>query len=288
MADCDTERVLVVGGTGRVGGLLVRAWALTGQGGIIWQRRVGDGAGPRFDPLAEPAAFAAAAEGALAVLNLAGRVGGTERDYADHAALALAALNAARKAGVAWVFLASSAAVYGQAECATEDAPLAPVTPYGRAKAHMEDAARQWVAAHPGGPGVTCLRIANVAGADALLGAAPGPGPQMLDVFPDGTGPRRSYLGPLALAGILSRLVGHVREGGAMPEVLNVALDGAVAMAALLDADGRVWAPRPASQKTLPVVRLDVTRLCAVTGPLPPADAGSIVADLRSTLAEAR
>ncbi len=73
-----------------------------------------------------------------------------------------------------------------------------------------------------------------------------------------------------------------------MPEVLNVALDGAVAMAALLDADGRVWALRPASQKTLPVVRLDVTRLCAVTGPLPPADAGSIVADLRSTLAEAR
>ena len=288
MADCETGRVLVVGGTGRVGGLLARAWALTGHGGLVWQRRGGDGAGPRFDPLAEPAAFAAAAEGAQMILNLAGRVGGTARDDADHAALALAALEAARTAGVAQVLLASSAAVYGPADCAAEDAPLAPVTPYGRAKAQMEDAAGRWAAVHRGGPGVTCLRIANVAGADALLGAAPGPGPQMLDVFPDGTGPRRSYLGPLALAGILSRLAGHVRAGGILPEVLNVALDGAVAMAALLDADGRAWAPRPAPRAAVPLVRLDVTRLCAVTGPLPPADAGSIVADLRSTLAGAR
>lgn len=287
MDEVGEGKVLLVGGTGRLGALLGRAWVCTGQGGLVWQRRAGKGAGPRFDPLAEPAAYARAAAGALAILNLAGRVGGTARDEADHAALALAALRAAREAGVARVFLASSAAVYGNSSFAREaDAP-APLTGYGRAKAAMEEAALAWAAAHPGGPGVTCLRIANVAGADALLGAASGPGPQRLDLFPDGSGPRRSYLGPMALAGILGRLFALARQGAPLPEILNVALDGAVAMEALLAAAGRAWAPRPAPATALPVVRLDVGRLAALCGPLPTADAAAIVADLRATLAGA-
>lgn len=280
-------RVLVVGGTGRLGTLLRLAWARTGQGGLLWQRRSGEGAGPRFDPLADPAAYAGAAAGARAILTLAGRVGGTARDMADHAALALAALEAGRAAGVARVFLASSAAVYGAAALAREEDAPAPLSDYGRAKLAMEAAALRWAAAHPGGPGLTCLRIANVAGADALLGAAPGPGPQRLDTFPDGTGPRRSYLGPMALAAILARLFALVRQGRPLPEILNLALDGAVAMEALLSADGRAWAPRPAPATALPVVRLDVRRLAAIAGPLPAADAAAIVADLRATQAGA-
>ncbi|WP_413872376.1 NAD-dependent epimerase/dehydratase family protein [Albidovulum sp.] len=287
MGRFDEGRLLVVGGTGRLGGLLGRAWMQIGQGGLVWQRRTGAGAGPRFDPLGDPAAYARAAAGASAILNLAGRVGGSARDDADHACLAQAALRAARDAGVAHVFLASSAAVYGNSPFARETDAPAPVTGYGRAKAAMEEAALAWAAAHPGGPGLSLLRIANVAGADALLAAQPGPDPQMLDIFPDGTGPRRSYLGPRTLAGILSRLVAHARPGGPLPEVLNVALDGAVAMEALLDASGRAWAARPAPATALPVVRLDVARLAAIAGPLPAADAASIVADLRATLAEA-
>lgn len=287
MGQFDEGRLLVVGGTGRLGGLLGRAWAQLGQGGLVWQRRAGPGAGPRFDPLGDPAAYASAAAGASVILNLAGRVGGSAGDDADHASLALAALRAARDAGVAHVFLASSAAVYGNSPFARETDARAPVTGYGRAKAAMEETALAWAAAHRGGPGLSLLRIANVAGADALLAAAPGAGPQLLDVFPDGTGPRRSYLGPRALAGILSRLFGHARQGGALPEVVNVALDGAVAMEALLAAAGRTWAARPAPAAALPVVRLDVTRLAAIAGPLPVADASAIVADLRATLAEA-
>lgn len=287
MAGDGGGKVLVVGGTGRLGTLLRLAWARQGQRALIWQRRRGAGEGPRFDPLADPAAYAGAAAGAVAILNLAGRVGGSAEDDASHGALALAALGAARSAGVAHVFLASSAAVYGRAAFARETDAPAPLTGYGRAKAAMETAALGRAAADPGGPGVTCLRIANVAGADALLGAVPAPGPQMLDIFPDGSGPRRSYLGPMALAAILTRLLAEVRQGRALPEILNVALDGAVAMEALLAADGRPWAPRPAPATALPLVRLDVSRLAAIAGPLPPADAAAIVSDLRATLAGA-
>jgi nucleoside-diphosphate-sugar epimerase len=287
MGEGGEGNVLVVGGTGRLGGLLGRAWARLGQGGLVWQRRTGESAGPRFDPLGNPPAYAGAAAGASVILNLAGRVGGSARDDADHAPLALAALRAAREAGVAHVFLASSASVYGNAPFARETDAPAPLTGYGRAKAAMEAAALAWAAANPGGPRLSLLRIANVAGADALLGAPPGPGPQMLDIFPDGSGPRRSYLGPMALAGILTALFAEVRQGRPLPAVLNVALDGAVAMEALLAADGRPWAPRPAPATALPLVRLDVARLAAMTGPLPPADAASIVADLRATLAGA-
>lgn len=287
MGQFDTGRVLVVGGTGRLGGLLGRAWLRAGQAGLVWQRRTGDGAGPRFDPLADPRAYARAASGAAAILNLAGRVGGTAGDDAGHAALALAALGAARDAGVAHVFLASSAAVYGGAILARETEAPAPVSGYGRAKAAMEEAALNWAAAHPGGPGVSLLRIANVAGADTLLAGPSGPGPLALDIFPDGRGPRRSYLGPQALAAILARLLARARQGGALPGVLNVALEGEVAMEDLLAAAGCAWVARPAPATALPAVTLDTTRLAAICGPLPAADAAAIVADLRVTLGEA-
>jgi len=287
MAHFGTGRVLVVGGTGRLGGLLRRSWERSGQDGLLWQRRKETGAGPCFEPLSEPRAYAAAAAGAGVILNLAGRVGAEARDLADHAALALAALKAAKAAGVAHVFLASSAAVYGAAALAREDDPVAPVSDYGRAKVAMERAARDWAGTNPGGPGVTCLRIANVAGADQLLGAPRGAAPQSLHVFADGAGPRRSYIGPGALARILGRLMALGAAGTALPGVLNVALDGAVAMEALLEADGRTWSPCPAPEGILPLVQLEVSRLASLLGPLPPCDPAAIVADLRSIQAEA-
>ncbi|WP_347312604.1 NAD-dependent epimerase/dehydratase family protein [Defluviimonas sp. SAOS-178_SWC] len=274
--------MLVVGGSGRLGTLLRRAWALAGQGGLLWQHR-GGGDGPCFDALTDPAAYIDAAHGADAILNLAGGVGGGSASLAEHRDLALAALEAGRAAGVARVFLASSASVYGRARVpARETDPVAPVSDYGRAKAVMEEAALAWAAANPGGPAATCLRIGNVAGADQLLGTAPGTEPQPLDLFADGTGPARSYVGPLALADIFSGLFAAQRAGRALPDVLNIALDGAVRMDALLDADGRKWVARAAPDGLLREVRLDVTRLGAILGPLARAEAAAIVADLRS------
>lgn len=279
--------VLVVGGTGRLGALLRLAWARAGQGGLVWQGRRPGAGGPVFDPLTEPRSYAAAARGTTAILSLAGRVGGDAGELANHAALGVAALRAAAEAGVPHVFLASSAAVYGGSDGAREEDEPSPVSDYGRGKLAMEEAASTWVAARPAGPGVTCLRIANVAGADALLGAPLRGDPQVLDVFADGTGPRRSYLGPGALADLLACLLARVRAGESLPGLLNVALDGAVRMEALLAAAGRPWTPRPAPATVLPVVRLDISRLAAICGPLPPAEAAEIVADLRATLREA-
>ncbi|OYX42523.1 MAG: hypothetical protein B7Z02_11900 [Rhodobacterales bacterium 32-67-9] len=281
ISNVEIGRVLVVGGGGRLGGLLRCAWRMAGQGGLVWQHR-GAGDGPCFDALTDAAAYAGAAAGADAILNLAGRVGGDVAALAGHHDLALAALEAGRTAGVARVFLASSAAVYGvPVGPARESDPIAPVSDYGRAKAGMEAAAHDWVAAHPDGPAVTCLRIGNVAGADQLLGAASGEGPQMLDVFADGSGPARSYVGPMALAGMLADLFAAQRAGRALPDLLNIALDGPVPMEALLAADGRAWRPRAAPATLVREVTLDVARLGAVLGPIPVADAAAIVADLR-------
>ncbi len=278
-------RVLVVGGSGRLGGLLHLAWARVGQSGLLWQSRSGAAAaGLRFDPLDEPEAFARAARDMDAILNLAGVTGGDAAALARNRALALAALGAGRAAGVSRVFLASSAAVYGRAEgAAREDGPVRPLSAYGRAKREMEMAALD-LAGRGGGPAVTCLRIGNVAGADQLLGAAPGPGPQLLDVFEGGHGPARSYVGPQALAAMLGGLFAASHAGGDIPPVLNLALAGAVRMEALLEADGRPWRPRPAPEGLVEEVRLDTALLGRTIGKPALADAAGIVADLREIL----
>lgn len=278
-------RVLVVGGTGRLGRLLRAAWAAEGQPGLVWQRRVGaggvSGPGPCFDPLSEPDAFARAARGADAIVNLAGRVAPEGPALDLHTDLALAAVTAGGSAGVGHVFLASSAAVYGAAHHAGEESPLYPVSAYGRAKQEMEKAVL--ASATPGrAPAVTCLRIGNVAGADQLLGAPRTAMPQPLHVLADGQGPTRSYIGPRALAATLAALFAARRAGHELPRVLNVALPGGVRMDALLDADGRAWRAVPAPKGVLPEVTLDTGQLEAVAGPLPEARADRIVADLAS------
>ena len=105
------------------------------------------------------------------------------------------------------------------------------------------------------GVAVTALRIGNIAGVDAILGGwRPG---FALDVFTDGTTPRRSYIGPLTLARVLKELAG----AAALPGVLNVAAPGGVAMGTLLDAAGLGWTPRPAPASAIPDVQLDIAAL---------------------------
>ncbi|SPH16874.1 hypothetical protein DEA8626_00388 [Defluviimonas aquaemixtae] len=282
----DIGRVLVVGGSGKLGRLLRLAWNAAGQGGLAWQdRRVGPLV---FDPLAESERFAAAAEGTDAILNLAGPTGGDAKALEVHTDLALAALQAGRDAGAGRVFLVSSAAVYGAPTGpASEVTALSPLADYGRAKQEMEQRAWGWRAtAGPIPPEMTILRIGNVAGADQLLGAVPRAEPQALDLFADGRGPARSYIGPLALARVLAALFAMSRKGQALPEVLNVALDGTVRMDELLDADGRDWRARPAPETLPREVALDVARLRGLVSWLPRAEAGQVAADYRAVVAK--
>lgn len=293
-------RILVLGGTGRLGTLLRRAWSASAGSGrglqppddrappsLIWQcRRLAAGrtGDPLFDPLADRDAFRDAARGMDAILTLAGVVAGDGAALAANAALALASLEAARAAGVGQVFAISSAAVYGRvAGAAHETSVPRPLSDYGRAKLAMETAAADWVArTGAGAPSVTCLRIGNVAGADQLLGATRDAGSRPLDLLADGRGPARSYIGPQALAAQIAALAARAKAGMVLPGIINLALEGTVRMDDLLAADGRGWLPRAAPAGLIGEVRLDVTRLAGLIGAPARAEAAAIVADLRA------
>lgn len=265
---------MVLGATGRIGRLL----QLAPPDGLrlrLQARRAqaGPGSWHVFDPLAEPAALARAAEGTAAVLCLAGPVPGRSgADMADHIRLGEAAVRAAAAAG-ARVLLASSAAVYGaRGGLLAEDAALQPANAYGAAKAEMEARAAALGAAL--GVPVCALRIGNIAGLDAILGGwREG---FALDRFADGATPRRSYIGVQTLA----RVLGALLAAPALPPVLNVAQPGPVAMGALLQAAGLPFASRPAPAAAIPQVALDVARLQALLpAPLAAADPVEMAAE---------
>ncbi|MFG6590019.1 NAD-dependent epimerase/dehydratase family protein [Sulfitobacter sp. 1A12157] len=252
------DGVVLLGATGRLGGMLRRHWprpeALRSQSR---EPRPGfyDFKLPNAEETPSDAALAAA-RGARAIISLAGvtpaRTGSRAAALEDNTTLALAALNLAKVAGVPRLLVASSAAVYGAA-----DGPLreglssTPLSEYGRQKLAMEQAVHE----ASGKTAVTALRIGNVAGADAILGGwRPG---MLIDRFPNGRTPSRSYIGPVTLARVLHALC-HVEH---LPPILNIAAPGAVEMDALLDAAGLAWEPKPAPASAIPEVRLDTNAL---------------------------
>jgi len=254
-----------MGATGAIGGALRAAWAEAAPTGLrpLWQARRADAAPGwlGWAPLDEPVP---ALPPLQAVLVLSGVTPGAAAPLSDNAALALAGLEAAAAAGARHVFLASSQAVYTPAgHPLAEGDPVAPLSPYGAAKAEMEEAAARWLAtAGPGAPGITCLRIGNVAGAD-LLGRRLGAGrPIRLDRFPDGRGPERSYIGAGGFARVMESLLAAVRAGRELPFALNVAAPRPVAMEALLRAWGQGWSWCDAPPGARQSVRLDVAALC--------------------------
>lgn len=277
-------RVLVLGAGGRLGRVLRAAWAVAPPFPVTWASRqdLGLSSSVIVDPLEEPGHLAALARGHAAIVNLAGVAprGPGGDNWPLNVALALAGLEAGRAGGCRRVVVMSSAAVYGRGGGPfAEDAPFLPVSEYGRSKAAMEGAVRDWTRrASVPRPDPLVLRVGNVAGADALLGTPLGEGPQALDRFPDGRAPQRSYIGPASFAAVLATLLCLPR----LPPVLNVAAPGAVAMDALLSAAGRRWQDRPAPPRAIASVLLDVATLEALY-PFP-ADAGDparIVAECR-------
>lgn len=175
-------------------------------------------------------------------------------DLAMNEALACAAIRAAAGTSVKRVFLASSAAVYGAGGGPfTESDPPDPVSDYARAKADMEKAALE-LGERIGVP-VTVLRIGNVAGGDAILGGwRPG---MKIDMLPDGTTPRRSYIGPQTFTRVLHQL-SLLQD---LPPTLNISSPGTVEMGGLLDAAGLAWAPKTAPASVIPTVAFDTSAL---------------------------
>jgi nucleoside-diphosphate-sugar epimerase len=265
--DFKNKRLVVLGATGRLGAILRNQWTTDA---VRWQARSQKAGFHCVDILNDPKALSALCAGADSILCLAGVTKGDPQALQHNTDLALAAIAAAN--GIR-VFLASSAAVYGAggANLGETDA-VTPVSPYGQAKLAMEQAALA-----TGAP-VTCLRIGNVAGADAILGGWHSR--MALDTDPDGRTPRRSYIGPQALA----RTLAHVITADAPPPVLNISAPGSVQMGALLDAAGLHWRPTAPSGPVIWDVTLN-TDVLALLAPFAPQDstAAGIVADWHHT-----
>ncbi|WP_273523523.1 NAD-dependent epimerase/dehydratase family protein [Rhodosalinus sediminis] len=258
-------RLLVVGGSGRVGRLLARAWAAAPPSlAPLWQSRRGGAGALRWAPLDAGAGGLTRQLDAApaAMLVLAGVTPGPGAALEDNAALAAACLDAARAAGIPRVLYASSSAVYGApgARPFREDDAPAPVSAYGAAKLAAEHAC---AAARGAGLEVCALRIGNVFGADALTtnAARLGPGEALaIDRFADGAGPERSYIGPATLARVLGALAA---DPAPLPETLNLAAPGRVAMADLATAAGLPWRWTPAPEGAVRRLLLDCSALAA-------------------------
>ena len=254
----DGLKVLVIGGTGRVGRMLRRYWQASPPRGIrlsYQARRGGD-----ITWKAEDGPDALAAHGTFdRLLVLAGVTPGEDRDLTQNARIARTCHAAAAKMGAAHMLLASSSAVYGTAltrPYTEADAP-APSSDYGKAKLEAEQAVAE------AAPPVTALRIGNVLGADALMlnaARASAERPVYLDRFIDGHGPLRSYIGPATLAQVLETLL---HAGDALPHVVNVAAPAPIAMQSLLEASDTPYVMRPAPPDAVQTITLDCSALAA-------------------------
>lgn len=260
-------RVLVLGSSGRIGTLLRAVWAQqtagTGQGAVsfVFQTRVAHGDDLLWD-VAQPPPPAVVQAGPFdCMLVLSGIVPRPGADFTRNTAIGSAALRAAAALGIGRVLLASTSAVYGtySDDPFPEDAPLRPVNDYGRSKREMEAVCGQQAQAL--GLGLCCLRIGNVAGADALLmnGAALGPQEKLrLDCFSDGGTPLRSYIGPHSLARVLLTLA---CARGDLPTALNIAAPHPVTMRALAQAARMPLELQPANDGSHQYITLDCSAL---------------------------
>ena len=169
------KRWLITGASGRVGRMLGRYWQQEPPNAVVvLQTRTTNIDGARddnreifWDPLTNPLPLEA---GKIdCIIAYAGITPTHGTDMEQNAALAEATLVSAFQAGIGRVLLTPSSAIYGaptsHAALREDDFP-SPVNDYGRSKLAMEAICNRW---RKCGLEVCCLRIGNVAGADALL-----------------------------------------------------------------------------------------------------------------------
>lgn len=266
--------LMVTGADGRVGRLLQAAWAGHPPKGVVpiccargsgyWQDLL---VGP-LDPVPTGAV----------VLHLAADLScGTDAAQRS-VAMAHAVATAARQGRARHILFASTAAVYAPADHDLDEASAChPVTPYGHAKLLAEAACRAAAGPVP----VTALRIGNVVGAGALIGAVRGDDPVKLDPVPGRQGgPMRSWIAPGELARLICQLAERTAD---LPKVLNVASPGARTMGDLLDAAGLPWVYGPYRDQVLPRLTLNTSRLGACCHDLATPSPVEMLADLRRT-----
>ena len=268
--------VWVTGASGRVGRALRAVWGPKAHETlpILWHsRNSSDAADIVWDIGQNPPP---PLPDGLIVLHLAGKTNGSRDELAQNAAVTEAACQAALSANARHMFLMSTAAVYAPGPgLLDETAPPAPLSPYGASKLAAETVAAQLM------PGrLTILRLANLAGADALLGPLR-PEVVLDPVAGQAGGPVRSYIGPRALAQVLADLLLLAANGTVLPDVLNLAQQPPVAMADLLQARGQPWRFGPPRASAVARVALNTDRLAALVA-LPRTSPAALIADMTS------
>ncbi|MEM7073611.1 MAG: NAD(P)-dependent oxidoreductase [Pseudomonadota bacterium] len=249
-------RLLVLGGGGRLGRLLQAAARARPDAGsqVTFQSRHA-GADLVWHP-DETVSYLPAAD---CVVGLWGVTGHEAQDVSQNTTLARRTAEIAHALGADVAIHLSSAAVYGSGRDMDEAHTPCPTNAYGRAKLDMEQAigslpdtgVRHWI-----------LRLANVIGADSLAPGLQGADPVMLDRFPNGCGPERSYITASDVLQVLRALASHSPE--ARVELLNVAAPHAVTMDALARAAGQQIIWRAAPDGAAWHVSLSTTRLRAL------------------------
>lgn len=259
--------MLVVGSSGEVGQLMSPHWRRS-MAPLVLQYRRGPAPAPglrslRWNPDNGSSDLVdwirVQSHPPQAMLVMAGVTPRSGRDLQLNTQIAENCLSAAKEVGIRRVLIASSSAVYGDhlsRPFSEIDTPV-PVNAYGVAKLAMEKACARWSPEIE----VVCLRIGNVAGADAVLRQCfkPEPSEMFLDQFADGRTPERSYIGPGTLSEVLVELASLKEE---LPSVLNVAAPNPVQMGMLANAARLPWRERARSDTKGQSITLDCTRLC--------------------------
>lgn len=256
-------RVLVLGAQGRIGTLLRRGWTRDNTlAGFAFQTRdttaIADILWDVLTPLPRTLISTTPFDCMLVLSGIVPRPGA---DFALNTAIGLSSVKAAAHLGIPSVLMASTSAVYGthQDHPFHESDPAKPLNDYGRSKLEME--ARCHALANTLGINLCCLRIGNVAGADALLinGAALGADQRLqIESFTDGGTPLRSYIGPQSLARAMHTLT---RMHARLPETLNVATQSPITMQALAEAANMSFTLNPVTNNAHQQVTLECSAL---------------------------
>lgn len=266
-------KVLVTGGAGYVGGVSVDALLAAGHDVVVLDDlSTGHEAVVPASARLVPGSFGderavrelLETEAVDAILHCAARslvgesVSNPAKYYRDNVAGGIALLDAARASGVQRIVFSSTAAVYGVPASTPirEDAPLAPINPYGETKRTFEGALRWYGAAY--GLRSVILRYFNVAGATDRIGEVHRPethlipnalrsveGGPALTLFgddyptPDGT-PIRDYLHVSDLADAHVAALEHTERELEEPAICNLGTSSGFSVREVLAAAAEV------------------------------------------------
>jgi UDP-glucose 4-epimerase len=216
-----------------------------------------------------------------AMVVLSGAIVVNEDTLEHNSLIAEACLSAAHAAQIPKVLLASSSSVYGawQTDAFSESDSLKPVSLYGLSKVKMERVCESWANL---GLETCCLRIGNVAGADALLSKwqhCDIINPLLIDRFPNGRGPKRSYIGPTLLADAIISLALNKKR---LPSIINLASSPPVFMETLAEIANLPWTWKEASTNSNQYITLDL-RLLGSIFYQPQSNLNDLIADWIST-----